>query len=96
MIFLHTKINPGGNPRTTRVYFKCPNGHLLGGNLISEVYVYHQDEIDTLDFFTSRQLIEAKMGVLRPEPLYLCSPAFRKMVIEEKLTGFDFDVAHIE
>jgi hypothetical protein len=30
-----------------------------------------------------------------PAPILLCSPTFRNMVTEEKLKGFDFEVAHI-
>jgi hypothetical protein len=46
-----------------------------------------------------RQYVErkgSKRGLLRPESRYLCSSAFRKMVEDEKLKGFVFEVAHIE
>lgn len=75
--------------------FKCPKGHTLGLNLISEVFIKNQDLISNYDFFKSIQLIGVKRGVIRPEPIYLCSQEFRKMVLEEKLTGFSFEVTHI-
>lgn len=73
----------------------CPKGDLIGLNLLSEPYVLNNPLIKEFDFFASKQKIGVKRGLLRPEPLYLCSPAFRKMVLEEKLSGFDFEVAHV-
>jgi hypothetical protein len=75
---------------------KCPKGHLLGSRLISEPYILNSPSIKDYDFFITRQKLGAKQGLLRPEPLYLCSSAFRKMVEEEKLSGFKFEIAHIE
>lgn len=74
----------------------CPLGHLIGLNLISELSVYNSNLINEYDFFASEQTIGVKRGLLRPEPIYICSPKFRNMVIEEKLTGFDFEIAHID
>jgi hypothetical protein len=74
----------------------CPKGDLIGLNLLSEAYVLNSPLIKEYDFFASRQKVGVKRGQLRPEPVYLCSPAFRQMVIDEKLSGFDFEVAHIE
>jgi hypothetical protein len=76
--------------------YKCPKGHTIGLNLLSEAYALNSQSIGKYDFFESKQKIGVKRGLLRPEPLYLCSPAFRKMVEEEKLKGFDFEIAHIE
>lgn len=76
--------------------FVCPKGHLIGLNLLSEGYVYDSPLIGEYDFFASQQRIGVKRGVLYPEPLYFCSPAFKRMVDEEHLTGFGFEVAHVE
>jgi hypothetical protein len=76
--------------------YKCPKGHTIGLNLLSEAYVLSSSSISESDFFASKQKIGVKRGLLRPEPLYLCSPAFREMVEEEKLSGFDFEIAHIQ
>jgi ribosomal protein S14 len=45
---------------------------------------------------SSKQMIGVKRGLLRLEPLYLCSREFRKIALEEKLKGFEFEIAHIE
>ncbi|MDV6168857.1 hypothetical protein R1T16_10505 [Flavobacterium sp. DG1-102-2] len=76
--------------------YKCPKGHTLGLNLLSEPSVYNNKSIIDFDFFLSKQKIGVKRGLLRPKPLYFCSQNFRKMVLEERLKGFDFEVTNIE
>lgn len=89
-------IVPGGYPiKFEKEVYKCPKGHTIGLNLLSEAYVLSSPLISDYDFFSSKQKIGVKRGLLRPDPLFLCSPAFRKMVEEEKLSGFDFEIAHI-
>lgn len=74
----------------------CPKGDLIGLNLLSEPYVTDSPLIKEFDFFASKQKIGVKCGLLRPEPVYFCSQTFRKMIEEEKLTGFEFEIANIE
>lgn len=76
--------------------YKCPKGDTIGLNLLSEPYVLNSQSIGEYDFFTSKQRIGVKRGLLRPEPIYFCSPAFRKMIEEEKLSGFEFEITNIE
>lgn len=76
--------------------YKCPKGHTIGLNLLSELHVYQNPSIINYDFFSSKQRIGVRRGVLQPEPMYLCSQAFRRMVLEEKLSGFEFEVAHVK
>ncbi|MBJ7880430.1 hypothetical protein [Gelidibacter salicanalis] len=90
-------INPFDlSASSEREIYKCPKGHTLGLNLLSEAYVLNSQSITENDFFSSKQQIGVKRGLLRPEPLYFCSPAFREMVEEEMLSGFDFEIAHIQ
>jgi len=86
----------GHRVKLEREIYKCPKGHLIGLNLLSEAYVSSSPAINEYDFFSSKQKIGVKRGLLRPEPLYLCSQAFREMVEEEKLSGFEFEIANIE
>jgi len=86
----------GDSPQQEYVYYKCPLGHLIGGNLISEPHVHNPIDIKDYDIFESAQYYGVRLNLLRPEPLYFCSPSFRKMVIDEKLTGFDFQIARID
>lgn len=76
--------------------YKCPNGDNLGLNLLSEVTVMDDPAIGMYDIFFSKQTFGVRRGVLRPAPVLLCSPRFRQMVLDEKLTGFKFEVANID
>lgn len=76
--------------------YLCPKGHLIGLNLLSEPFVFYSPSINKFDFFVSRQKTGVRRGLLQPEPIYFCSSAFRRMVEEENLTGFEFEIAHIE
>jgi hypothetical protein len=76
--------------------YKCPKGHTLGLNLLSEAYVVGSRSIGANDFFSSKQKIGARRGLLRPEQIYFCSPAFREMVHEERLSGFEFEITNVE
>ena len=74
----------------------CPDGHTIGLNLLSEAYVLNSPTVSENDFLVSKQKIGVKRGLLRPEPIYFCSQAFRRMVEKERLSGFEFEVANIE
>lgn len=75
--------------------YKCPMGHNIGLNLLSEASVLKNELIANNDFIKSKQKIGVKRGLLRPEPIYFCSQAFRLMVEEEKLRGFEFEAVNI-
>lgn len=76
--------------------YKCPEGHTIGLNLLSELYVKSIPQIEVYDFFETEQAVGVRRGLLRPTPIQLCSQKFRQMVLSEKLKGFGFEVAHIE
>jgi hypothetical protein len=87
----------GGYPvKFEKEVYKCPKGDTIGLNLLSEPYVLNSQSIGEYDFFASKQKIGVKRGLLRPEPIYFCSPAFRKMIEEEKLSGFEFEITNID
>lgn len=88
-------IQEGDHGKFEKEVYKCSKGHTIGLNLLSEPYVLKNQLIGGYDFFASKQKIGVKRGLLRPEPIYFCSPAFRKMIEEEKLTGFEFEIANI-
>ena len=89
-------ISDGHHIKLDGEVYKCPKGHTIGLNLLSEAYVLNSHLINDFDFFASKQKIGVKRGYLRPEPIYFCSPAFKKMVEEENLNGFEFEIANIE
>jgi len=85
----------GYNIKLGKEIYKCPKGHTVGLNLLSEPFVLNSPLIKDFDLFSTKQKTGVKRGLLRPEPLYICSYTFMKMVEEEKLTGFDFEIAYI-
>ena len=92
-----TEINVlGKKMRLGKEIYKCPDGHTIGLNLLSEVHVVNSPDMKNYDILVSREKIGVTRGYLRPEPLYLCSPKFREMVLDEKLKGFDFEVVYID
>lgn len=90
-----TVKTPFGDKHLEAEVYKCPKCHTIGLNILSEVYVKDSKELPNLDFFASRQKWGVNRGLLQTTPVYLCSPKFRQMVLDNKLTGFEFEVAHI-
>lgn len=85
----------GHNMNFEKEVYVCPKGHLVGLNILSEAYVLNDISIQHYDLFSTRQKIGVRRGLLRPESIYLCSPEFRKMVLEDEYTGFEFEVARV-
>lgn len=75
--------------------YKCPNGDTIGLNLLSEPYVTKENWTMGYDFLFSKQKIGVKRGFLRPEPIYFCSPTFKKIIVKERITGFEFERANV-
>lgn len=75
--------------------FKCPKGDNLGLNILSEAYVKGSVAISEKDFFISKQTCGFKSGLLRPSHLLFCSPKLYRVIKENNLKGFNFEVAHV-
>jgi len=75
--------------------YKCPKGDNLGLNILSEAYVKESPIISEHDFFFSKQTYGVYLGLIIPKHLIFCSPRMRKVIIENQIKGFDFEVAHI-
>lgn len=89
--------NKGANYYTEpkKEFSICPLGHTLGLNLISLPFVDESSLIGKSDLFITSQNFGVRSGLLRPEPLYICSSRLRNMIIEEKMKGFLFDIVKI-
>jgi hypothetical protein len=74
--------------------YRCPQGHLLGLNLLSELSI-SSASVDGSDIVASRQFIGVRRGVLRPERVLLLSPKLRRLINSEKLKGCEIEVAHL-
>ena len=71
---------------------RCPNGHLLGLNLLSEVTV--RRPLTDVDITFTAEFVGTRRGLVRPERLLLVSQRVRQIVQEERLRGWNFEVAH--
>jgi hypothetical protein len=73
--------------------YRCPQGHVLGLNLLSELWVKKEGH-DGSDLVRTRQLIGTRMGVLHPEPRLLISPRLFRLLRELKVGRLVAEVAH--
>ena len=75
--------------------FRCPYGDLLGLNLLSEVTIDFAT-IPEADIFLTRQFLGMRRGLLRPEREILISPKLWRLIVSEKLKGYEVEVAQLE
>jgi hypothetical protein len=73
---------------------RCPRGHVLGLNLLSEVTVLRADW-DGSDVALTLEMVGTKRGDLRPRPLCLISPRFYQLLSRERVKGAYIEVAHL-
>jgi len=73
---------------------RCPLGHLIGLNRLSEVSISATTRGD-VDVVSSRQFVGVRRGVLRPERLILISPKARSIIESEGLKGTTIEVAYL-
>lgn len=59
-------------------------------------HVAANSNLPDYDILHSMQQIGVKRGLLCPERVLFCSPAVKRMIDEEKLSGFEFEIARIE
>lgn len=85
---------PNGSIQDPGVY-KCPKGDSLGLNILSEAYVEAHSLLNDVDFFVSKQTYGGRIGLFRPTHLLFCSNRMMRLIKENKLKGFEFEVAHI-
>lgn len=72
----------------------CPLGHVLGLNILSEVWI-KPGTWDGSDVVTTSEAIGVRRGLLVPEPLLLISPQLYKLMTENKIKGYHVEVAYI-
>lgn len=75
--------------------YKCPNGDNVGLGIMSEPYIKYSPILEGLDFFASRQTIGGRGGLIRQSHLLFCSNRMMRLIKENGLKGFRFEIAHI-
>lgn len=74
--------------------YRCPQGHVAGLNLVSEVTVA-RDSWDGSDMVASRQLVGTRKGLLRPRPLLFVSKRLWEAMRRAELKGFDVEAVRL-
>jgi hypothetical protein len=74
--------------------FRCPQGHVLGLNRLSELWV-RRESYDGSDLVRTRQLTGLRRGVLHPRPALLFSPRLYRLLRELKVGRLVMEVAHL-
>jgi hypothetical protein len=77
--------------------YRCPLGHVLGLNILSELSVVREDW-DGADVCATRQWTGVRSrngGAFRPHPLLLISQKLRRLLGELRAKGFDLEVAYL-
>ena len=75
--------------------YKCPNGDNMGLCLLTEAYIKSDSVLNGLDFFASKQTVGGRGGVIRQDHLFFCSNRMMRLIKENNLKGFKFEIAHI-
>ncbi|PTL76750.1 hypothetical protein [Vitiosangium sp. GDMCC 1.1324] len=73
---------------------RCPNGHVIGFTVLSEVFI-QRSSLSTADWFCTRQFLGERFGPYRPEPLLLISQRLHQLLVSHKVKRFDVEVAHL-
>jgi hypothetical protein len=74
--------------------YRCPEGHVIGLNLLSEASIV-RSTYEGSDFSQTKQLVGDCRGLLRPEPIRIVSKKAFQMFRRERLKGVAFEVAHL-
>ncbi len=73
--------------------YRCPLGHVLGLNRLSELTVRSGIPAPN-DIVTTREAAGTRRGLLRPERFLVVSQRFYSAVVDGRLDGFRFEVVH--
>lgn len=74
--------------------YRCPQGHVLGLNLLSELSVERRDW-DGSDIAITREFVGVRRGLLVPRPLVLVSRKLWHVLRDEKMRGWRVERVHL-
>jgi hypothetical protein len=87
-----TGVNPFDEDKAGE--YRCRTGDLIGLARLSEVWI-NRSSYTGFDIVASRQFIGTRSGLLRPERLLFISPKLRRIIEDQKITGFKLEVTHL-
>ena len=73
---------------------RCPQGHVTGLNVLSEVTVSFSAR-HASDITCTQELVGVRRGLLRPAPLLLISPRLWRLLRDNKAKGYKVEIAHV-
>jgi hypothetical protein len=88
-----TRVGGGPFDLDEQGHFRCPLGHVVGLNRLSELWVTRAEH-DGSDWVRTRQLIGTRRGVLRPQEQLLISPRLWRLLLKLEVKRFEVEVAH--
>ena len=74
--------------------YRCGAGHLLGLNLLSEVFI-DMDCQKIPNIFMSKQYVGVRRGLLRPQNILFVSKRIMNLLKLEKIKGYEIEIARI-
>lgn len=87
-------IKPGDDDIAGK--YRCPYGHTIGLNLLSELFVSRRQFYDFgCDIYFTRQFVGLRNGLLRPEKLLVVSPRVLEALSTSELKGWTVEIAHL-
>ena len=92
---LAEKTELGRDPFSpSEVSWRCPLGHAVATEFLSEVYL-HRNAWDGSDIAITSGLFGQGRNLLRPTPLIIISQRLYHALQEARLTGCSYEVAHL-
>jgi hypothetical protein len=73
--------------------YRCPRGDNLGLRFISELYV-QRATWDGSDIMVTREVTGPRVGLIRPTHAILISARMRNLLLDQKVKGVSFEIAH--
>ncbi len=83
------------NVSNTLEIYKCPLGHTIGLNLLSEVFIKRESIIGYNDISIAKEKTGVRRGLLRPDSIFIISKKLKSVIEKDNLKGFSFEVANI-
>jgi hypothetical protein len=84
------------HPEDPKGEYVCPQHHLSGLNVLSELYMTPQDGTVALPPLSiSENRVGRKAGWIVPAPFLLATRALADALLENSIRGFGLDVAHV-
>ncbi len=94
-ITIPTKFGINPIDADIRGLYHCPKGHVLGLNILSELYIKKETYNPQYDIALTRQFVGRQANLIMPRPFILISPRLRQLLITNNIKGFKTESAYL-